>query len=173
MTVSYGVPVWLDGERCRLSWSSDVSGAVFRVFRDGDLVSTTRATSLLFVVGPGESLDVEVLDDALTEPTYNAPGYAVLHWWPSSGAAAYRVEEFVEGAWSESGIVREDGRGFLSFKTRWLGDGYSGAWRVVPIGAGGLEGAAVLFDVRVVRFPAPPVAAWSAKGGGVVEVSWN
>ena len=90
----------LGGGAYRLEWASDLATPTFYVYRDGVLVTTTELTSLVVGVGAGESPVYEVLDDAGAAPAAAYPAYATLAWYPAPGAAAYRVEELVSGAWA-------------------------------------------------------------------------
>lgn len=168
MTVTMEKRVWEDEASFVDSWSSDLGGTpTFFVYLDGELINTTKSTSMRFYAAPGtesgepgEQPMIQVLD-AAGEPTYAAPGRFWLSWYPDSDAEYYLVEEAPQGVFSEVKRVTESGLGFYRCLTRWLSDGYDGQFRVTPVDAAGNAGTALVFVVTQVRHPDVPKVSYS------------
>ncbi len=163
MSVTINEPQKLDGLTWRLSWSSDLENPLFRIYQDGLRINTTRATQQDFSVSPNESLIVEILDtnDA---PAQAFPGRFLLGWSPSPDAARYRIDEKVESIWIQRAIIEDSGKGFYSWKSRFLEDSTEHYFRVVPIGSNGNEGDALEMSEFMVRHPSPPDQNFSYSG---------
>lgn len=139
-----------------LTWSSTLTTPTFYVYRDGNLVLTTPATSLIVFVPAGDSPVYEVLDDPAGVPTEAYPGYMILAWYASAGAASYRIDQFVGAAWNTLINIDDAGQGTFQYRTGTLPDGQTSQFRVVPIGLNGNAGTPAVFASLIVRHPDPP-----------------
>ena len=155
MTVTVNTPLRIDGQTWQLSWSSNLSDPVYRIFQDGLLVNTTQAETQIFSLSPGETLKVEILDDA-SEPAQGFPGRFLMTWYGGSDTDHYRIDEYISGAWTQQTTIPESGKGFYSYKTRFLEDITEHRFRVMPVGVNGNDGAALEMKMFMVREPDPP-----------------
>lgn len=164
MTVLLNNPQSLDGQTFRLSWSSDLEDPVFHIYQDGLLIDITEATTYDFSIVVGETLVVEILDtdDA---PAQAFPGRVLLGWYPVSGAASYRVDEYVGGSWVERATINDSSRGFYTYRSRFLEDSVLHQFRIVPIGIN--EGDPEELSIFLARHPDPPAQNFSYTSGEV------
>lgn len=139
-----------------VEYASDLADPLFRIWIDGVLATTTTATRATVPLGS----IVDVLDTGLTPPPVFPPRLT-LRWDGVAGAAKYRVEEFVDGAWVPRASVPDDGTNHYRFRTRVLEDGVTHAFRIVPVGTNGNDGTAKTVSALVVRNPDPPTVAFS------------
>lgn len=156
MSVTMGTPVQLGPRAWRLSWSSDLPDPTFYVWRDGRLLMATAETSSEFSVPVGESLVVEVLDDADELPESHWPPRARLEWQGSTAVDHYRVEEYVGAAWTLRAKVPDHGEGRFHWESRVLEDETTHQFRVIPVGTNGNQGTARSFEILMVRVPDVP-----------------
>ncbi len=158
MAVSNLQPTYVGPLTWRLTWTSDIAGATFRLFRDGVQVGSTNATEWTITVAPGESPSVDVLDDADDQPEAAYPSHVILAWGPSTpSAASYRVDKLVGAKWIEQGIVSRgrDDQSYFEFRTVTLADDTTHVFRVVPI-LNGVDGFPSEHRMLMVRLPDPP-----------------
>jgi len=137
-----------------LSWESDLSDPIFQIFRGGELVATTTASSWTFSVQPGEQITVGVTDDGSNLTTY--PDRITLHWYVATDATHYRVEQQIGGEWIEQATIRTKGEATLAWQSGQLADSQTHTFRVIPISAAGNEGSAREFSGLLVRIPDAP-----------------
>lgn len=160
MSVTYEAPVQLAPNLWRVSWSSDLGAPPatgYRVFRNGvQIGGTVYVESMDFTLDAGESLVVEVLDDPDASPSSAFPSRLTLGWRPVSGAASYRVDEYVASVWTARRVLLEDGSPYYRYETRVLEDVTSHQFRVVPVDEAGNDGTALSFTVLMVRYPDAP-----------------
>jgi hypothetical protein len=97
----------LGGGVFRLDFASDLDSPTFYVYRDGVLETMTESTSV--EVRTADAAIIEVLDDPDAAPGAAYPNHALLSWYPSPGAASYRVEERVAGLWTVRATLEDDG----------------------------------------------------------------
>ena len=151
----------------RFTWSSDLPTPTYYLYLDGLALTPggTTDTELIVSAPSGEGVILEVLDDAAALPERVFSGRATLGWHPSTGAAKYRVEEFVASAWTARQTVFEVGRGWYTWRSEVLADSSTHQFRVVPVGDNGVDGAPIAFDVFVVRHPDPAEAVQTYDAG--------
>lgn len=156
MAVTISKPVKIGQRSFSVGWSSSLTTPTFYVYQDGLLISTTQLTEQVFTVEAGESLIVEVLDSPTEAPITAFPGKLTIGWYSSAGAASYRVEELILGAWTLRADITDNGQGFFRWKTRFLEDVTVHQFRVVPVGTNGNNGTPLVFSAIMVRHPDPP-----------------
>lgn len=86
-------PVQISANTWRVSWSSDQSDPTFYVYRDGELLGETERTWWDFTLVPGESLMVQVLDDAAADPSDVTDGRVTLAWYGVADTDYYRIDQ--------------------------------------------------------------------------------
>lgn len=167
MSVTYAAPLQLAANTWRLTWSSSlgvpgVAFAGYRIFKNGVQVGEeTTAEQLDVTLQAGESLVIEVLDDADEEPSTGFPGRITLGWGPVEPASSireYKVQEYVSAVWTTRKLVTEDGSPFYRFESRYLEDDTTHQFRVIPVGVNGNDGTALSFSALMVRHPDQPIA---------------
>jgi len=165
MAVTYGDYHWVTATSVLVAWSSNLSEPTFYVYRDGELVTTTQQTSMLFTVATGDKLVLEVLDDADALPSTAFPGRLTLQWAATAATDHYRVEEYVGGQWTERQSIADDGSQYYAWQSRYLEDETTHQFRIVPVGTNGNDGAATSFSCLMVRHPDAPTPTWSYNSG--------
>jgi hypothetical protein len=162
-----GPSTWL------LAWVSDATAPSYRVYRDGLLISRPGAAELLVAIAAGESPVFDVLDDDSDPAPDRHPAFVTLAWQASPDATAYyRVDQYIDSAWTEQARVIDDGRGSFTWASGRLADCTTHQFRVVPISAGGHVGTATPFAMLVVRNPDVPRVGYAYNAAtGVVLVS--
>lgn len=162
MAVTFGETVQLSATSFRVSWSSSLGSPPpdgYRIYRNGAQVGDiTTVESLTVSLQPGESLVLEVLDEAGQQPATAFPNRFTLGWKPVAAAREYRVEEYVSGSWTARKVVPEDGSAFYRWESRHLEDDTTHQFRVVPVGTNGNDGTPLSFSALMVRYPDPPIA---------------
>lgn len=155
MTVTITSIIQTDRRNVRIGYESDQSKPVYRVYRDGRQIARTRASEFDVPHEPGDQVQIEVRDDAATPEPCNA-GRAWLTWIGAAGTQKYRIEEQVGAEWIVRALVPHHGRRQHRWRTRFLEDGQTHQFRVVPIGENGNDGDAVSLPIKIVRRPDVP-----------------
>lgn len=133
----------------------------FRWYRDGALIHGPSDLSYMeFTLEAGESLLIEILDDADLEPATGFPGRIRLGWTPAdSTTKEYRVEENVATVWTERRRLQHQANvGWYRFESRFLEDVTTHQFRVIAVGINGNETTLFTKSVLMVRHPDAPVA---------------
>ena len=156
MTVTMNPPEYLDGYTVRFSWTSDLTAPTFHLWRNGVRLPDTIQNYITISVDPDEELMIEVLDVAGVLPQPAFSGRFTLCFRAVAGTDYYRIDEYVDGDWSESGRIDETGAMYYSWGSRWLEEGAVHQFRVIAIGVDGNEGAALAFSDLMVRHPDTP-----------------
>jgi len=160
MTVTISEPERLDSRTWRTSWSSDLEDPAFYVYRDGYLVAVTALGSMEFHIEGGESLVLEILDDADALPAAGFPGRLLLAWNSVDDADHYMIEEYVDSEWMERAQIADAGKPCFTWRTRFLEDCTEHQFRITPVGTNGNEGDPLTFIVLMVRHPDVPDVAY-------------
>jgi hypothetical protein len=164
-----GEATWL------LEWATDLPAdpvPSFRIYRDGELLSTTTATELLVQADVGESPIFEVLDDDEPDAPAAYPAYVTLAWYAAAGTDYYRIDRLISAVWTEQARVDDDDSGYFTWASGRLADNTTHQFRVVPVGTNGNDGTATSFAVLLVRYPdAPDVTYAYDSGTGFVTVA--
>lgn len=142
----------------RISWAD--TGDVVYIWRNGVLIESAQRTWKDFTVPAGETLVIEVFDDAADSP---APGYygrLLIEWDFIADAAHYRIDQwdFDDEEWDAGPSVPETGAGHYRYETLYLADATNARFRVVPVGANGIDGYPKQVDALIVRIPDRPGA---------------
>jgi len=156
MAVTLNSPRKIGPRSWELSWSSDLPEPTYRVYRDGVLVATTSARSMIFTVSPSEYPVVEVIDDATARPQSAHPSRITLHWHKTAATAKYLIDQQVGGEWTRRKEVLADGREYHQWRSGGLEDDQTHQFRVTPVGTNGNPGDPLDFSVLMVRHPDPP-----------------
>lgn len=140
----------------------------FRVYSGGALIASwsapTTAGEILLTIPPGDAPFVEVLDVACANPKVAYPGRITLQWTAVSGAARYRIDEYVASVWTERSTLADNGEGSFSWVSRWLEDVTTHQFRIVPISSAANEGTPITQTVLMVRHPNPPDVEYTYDG---------
>jgi len=163
MTVTINEPSNLGGGQWLVEWSSSLgANATFWIYLNGLLMEAdSPTTSMLVVLDGANAINLDVLD---VEPSVDDPIYpdrARFAWYAVDGAVSYRVEEYVDAAWTERKTFGSEGADFFAYESRVLEDATTHQFRVVPIGADANEGTPLTYSVLMVRRPDPPVVSYT------------
>src|SRR5215203_3174978 len=89
----------------RLTWSSDQVDPVYRVYRDGLLIATTRLGIWVTPAVPDEFPTFEVLDHAEGDPQQAYPARLTLAWYSDPAVASYQVQQYVDAVWTTRATI--------------------------------------------------------------------
>lgn len=138
-----------------LRWTSSTPGATYLKIIDGVLAGQVKEPFGFFDVPSGRYTQIEILDSLSAVPEIAYPGWVSLQWEPVEDAVYYRVDLWSGAAWVQQATVRA-GCAVLEYRTGWLDDGESYLYRVVAVGANGIDSTGVQFDFEMVRRPDTP-----------------
>lgn len=161
MAVTEYAPEPIDEMSFRLRWTSDLTPPVtFRVYQDGRLIlnsiSGDGTGEAIVTVGPGEQVDIQILDNDTERPRLAFPGRLTLNWLRVAAASYYRLDELVDAVWTERAQVPESGQGAYRWLSRFLEDEATHQFRVTAVGANGNDSTALEFSCLMVRAPSVP-----------------
>jgi hypothetical protein len=161
----------LSATRYRGTATSDLGGTpTFYWYLNGNLTQSTTSAIYEFEVATGETIRLEVLDSAVTEPQEAFPGRWRLQWDAQTGATSYRIDEWNGASFDEVITFPADGRSTYTYETRYLEDDTVHIFEIVPIGTN--DGIERDVEGRMVRWPdAPEVAISYDDGTGVITVA--
>lgn len=158
-SVSTTLTVWIDG-------------ALARTYE-----SPTAGQEITYTFSADEPAIVDVLEGT-GPPEEVYPDRVTLGWYRVDGAQSYRVDEYVDGSWTERAripdIYARDGEytWYYTWRSRRLEDGQTHQFRVVPEGPGEVAGTAVQLQSLIVRHPDPPAPEYSYDSDtGVLTIS--
>lgn len=153
-------------------WSSTLEDPTYYMYRDGIYLGSTKRTFAYLPVRSGELFEFEVLDSSSEQPESDLPGIMVLTWEPGENVSYYRVDQWVDSAWSVVAKVYETGLGIYKYVTGYLADETVHVFRIVPVGTNGSDGTAKDFSARMVRKPDKPDVGYALNPAtGVVTVT--
>ena len=152
MSVTFTEQTQTGGRTWFFSWTSTLDDPTFYVYQDGLLIDITTQTSRTVRVSENGQLQFEVLDSASELPARAFPAHLFFTWEPVA-AAKYRVERFVDAAWTEVLTITDRGQATFSYTTPTLADVTTHQYRVVPVTAGGVDGPPRTWAVFLVRWP--------------------
>jgi len=138
----------------RLTYSSSLgAGTTFYIWRDGELLTSTTETFYDFRIGLSDIAQIEILDtSADASDTY--PAFMQLQWEHETGATQYRVQRYVDAAWSTVALILATAeKQIYTYKTPVLADATEHQYRVAPIDAAGNVGLYATFTFTMVRKP--------------------
>lgn len=128
---------------------SNLSTPTYYWWLDGALVFTT---ALNFIEIDG-GYNVQVFDSPTDAPDVIHPGRVSLFWERSDGAVSYRIEQYVDSAWTAVTEIRDAGGWYFAWQSPELDDGVDYQFRIIPVGEQ-VEGLGRDFAFRMVRQPA-------------------
>ncbi len=134
--------------------------APFQLFLNGTLRLATDDTEISIRGDDNqEPPALEVLDANNTNTAQNIlyPPYLNLQWYGDVGVDQYKVEENIDGTWTQRNLVRESNLGYYRHQTEALTDVTAHSWRTTALTAAGNVGTAETFDGFIARNPPPPV----------------
>jgi hypothetical protein len=125
------------------------------------LIGTNESGQWQFTVMPNEMPMFSVFDDAADTPGDQYPGKATISWQRIEGTKRYIVQEYVAAAWTNRGVIEDDGRSYYEFESRWLEDATEHEFRVLAEANNGVQslGAQTKFKMR--RVPDIPDVDYS------------
>ena len=138
-----------------LKYSSDLEDPWFYIYLDGILIAETPQNQYNIAINMDEGSVIEVLDDPDALPMQIFPGKVRLGWFFVAGTNYYRIDEYINSAWVQRYRMPEN-NGYLLWQSRFLEDGQTHIFRVVPVGTNGNEGTARQFAVLMCRRPDVP-----------------
>lgn len=144
------------GTTVLVEWTAGSPGTTYYVWVNGALYATTQNPYAEIAGAQGEQLVVQVFNSASDTGATAVYGRATLNWYEREGAEYYRIEELIDGTWTERDFIAA-GLWFNVWVSRWLEDSQSHAFRVVPI-AGDVDGEPVPSWRYVVRYPNVPTS---------------
>jgi len=159
-------PVKMGQNSVLLRFSSDLPTPTFYIYVDGNLIAQTTKTEYLLAINYDENYMIEILDDPNEQPTQIFPGKIRLGWFPVEGTDYYRIDEYIDSQWVPKKKMKENG-GYLEWESRFLEDGQTHNFRIVPVGADGNDGEPRAFAVLIVRHPDVPDVGYQYAGGNV------
>ncbi len=142
MTVTLSQPTKFSVHHWEITFTSDLTSPTFYVYNQGKRVVVT--VGLRALIRSELEPHVEVYDVEATVPDqYTNPGRITLQWYHLDGAHRYRVEQLIDGVWTEKSIVNAQGDRYYSWVSDWLDDAIGYTFRVVPIDSLGNVGTPV------------------------------
>jgi hypothetical protein len=158
MAVTVSTPTRHTATSWRITFSSDETSPVFRVWYQGRLIAITTDTEIIIESTAEPAVEVADSPDTLTsQQAY--PGRSNLQFFGVASAATYRIYEYVSGNWVLVDEQDEDGLGYYTSESRWLEDGQTHQFKIVSTNSEGIEGSSVSYYVKIARKPDP--RAWT------------
>jgi len=152
MAVSNLSATQLGGDAYRLSWSGTV-GATFVAYSGGVEVWRGKATSVDLALVSMST--VEVVESTETA-SGTWPARLTLSWHRVADAEYYRIDEYVDAAWTERARRTDTDATDYTWTTRVLEDETDHNFRIVPVDAAGNDGTAEELTAYMVRVPDVP-----------------
>jgi hypothetical protein len=163
------------------TWEGTAPFAVYRkgrlvppdTFEDVDPGYTTNETTRTFTDGTAyEPPQIEVLDstDSYDPDNLLYPAYLVLQWHEGAGAEQYRIDRYIDAAWTTLQYVAAGTAGYYTYETPALVDGTAYQYRIVPITAAGDELTPIVYTATMVTLPEPPAVTMTV-AAGVITVA--
>lgn len=167
MTITMNAIEQVGPRTWRQTFSSDAVSPTLRVYANGLLIrETTQSITSIDINATTEPL-VEVTDDGSEPQQLTYPGRLLLQWYAVDGARLYRVERYVDAAWSEIGAIPDTGAGYYDYLTALLPDETEAVYRVTPMDSLRNAGTPVSFTALIVRNPDPPAVVIAYDSGDI------
>lgn len=135
---------------------STLESPTFYAYRHGVFSSQNQTGRFLFQLQDGEHLRVDIVDDLDDAPEPGYPGRAVLQWDEAVGATSYRIEQFIDAAWTQVSLIQASSLSVYEWVSNWLDNLTTYQFRVVPVVAGN-DGYPREFTFEMHRRPDRPV----------------
>jgi hypothetical protein len=145
----------------RVEWQSDQPNPQFWIYQDGILANQTTQTSGTFSVEPGTHLVLEVFDNATEKPAHQLSGKMALFWYAVPDTEKYYIEELVDSTWIKRFTQFAGTQWTYHWKSRFLDDCQTHAFRIIPVGFNGVNGEPIQVAGYVIRYPDAPAPAVS------------
>lgn len=136
------------------------SGGPYTIRVGGVAKFITTALEADISIAESEFPVVEIVDGSEVA-TQAFPGTFTLGWESVDNTAHYKVEELVSAVWTLRQRVKETGKGYYSWTSRFLEDDTVHQFRVTPVGLNGVTGIMSEFTRRMRRHPDPPDASYA------------
>lgn len=153
------------------SWDAD-SGVSYEVWLNGVLLATVDEGEYECSY-PGYSdtpPPLEIVEENTAESEIYPP-FLQLQWRRVAGAAAYKVEEYVDAAWVTRRTIIDTGAEYYLYQTPVLLDGTEAIWRVSALDTTGDAGTAVSFTMEMCCNPAEPAVEMDYDSNGDLVLS--
>jgi hypothetical protein len=138
------------------------------------LSTTTALLTRTFTDGTEyEPPQIEVLDsaDSYTAQNLLYPPWLTLQWHEAPEAGEYRIDQYVDAAWTAIRSIPATDRGYYYFETPKLVDGTTYQYRVVPVRASGTDMSPLYFTLTLVCLPEPPDVTFSVAAGVITTAA--
>lgn len=142
----------------KLTWTGSAGGPYY-IYRNGVLMGTTYATSIVITVAPGENPIITVTDVAGDVPD-SYPDRVTIGWRSVTGATKYVVQQYTGGSWVSIQEIPHDGRACYTWRSPALDDLTAYTYGVLPY-SGLVAGTRQSYAVLMVRYPDPPRVSYS------------
>lgn len=136
-------------------WAS-TAATYYYVYVDGILTAITNRLYYQFAFAPGEQPQVEVCDSATDVPAVAYPGNALMTWQGDSEATYYKIQKWIDSAWTTVRVLQATGQPFYQYRSPWLDDCTTHKYRIVPYNANDIAGSPMEFEFEMVRYPDAP-----------------
>lgn len=159
--ITYNPATYIDSQTLLISGESDVTPPVpFRIYVDGDLVASYDSEVAIFErivsVQPGDSVNIEVLDEAGVLPSPAFPSRASLNWTAVPDGARYIIEEYVDSSWETVANLKANGRTAFTWLSRRLESDQQHQFRITARDSVNNDATATTVSFFIVRIPDAP-----------------
>ena len=171
MAVTLNKPLQVGPQSFELSWTSTIPKAVFRIYRNGNLLAVQRSARIVLTMNQDQHDIIDVMDDA-TIPAPSLVPPVMQGLFPSvAGADSYKVEQFIGAVWTFQTNIRQTGKANYRFQTAVLSDAGVAQFRVTAI-AGSESATPIEGSVKIIRIPdIPNVSATFNPGDNTVTIA--
>ncbi len=115
---------------------STITGATFYAYRDGVFSSQNQTGIFYYQLQNGETLRVDIVDDLDDAPALGFPGRAALQWDEAVGATSYRIDQFVNAAWTQVSLIQASTLSVYEWISDFLDSLTTYTFRVAPVVSG-------------------------------------
>lgn len=152
----------------RLTWSSDLPGATFYVYVNGDFVTETLETTYDVTVPMGGQFQVEVFDDPDDSPDVYLSPTLTLRFDGDPDTLQFRVEQKVDGVWRAKDLIPVNDTRVFHYETGVLADSTVHEFQVIGVDKEGRSGPPLELTAEMCRYPDAPEVSLSISGGEIV-----
>lgn len=174
--ITYNPTTLVDSQTMLISGVSDVTPPVpFRIYVDGALVasydSEVDTFERMVSVQPGDTVNVEVLDEEGTIPSPAFSARASLNWLAVPNGFRYLVEEYIASSWTTVANLRANGRTAFTWLSRRLESDQSHQFRITAQDSAGNNASTTTVAFYMVRIPDVPTTTMEYDAGtGTVTI---
>jgi len=146
-----------------VTWSSDIVGATFYVYNNGELVDITKTNNYTVSVAEGSYPYIEISDSG--EIVSKAgQSHSDLEWDQVANTKEYRVEEWDGTSWVVRERIRDDGSPGYQYRSLPSVDETSSQIRVIAVGVNESESSAATSAYATPRHPEIPEVLYTYDG---------